>query len=64
MKQADITYQVHGDTFGKDRTYTNWAIQKKLPAKQAGEFVRALGELPHLTTNERHERFCKVVNWP
>jgi hypothetical protein len=53
MKRAGITYQVLGEALGKDHTYTNRAIAQRLPPEQAGNFVRALGELTHLTTKER-----------
>jgi hypothetical protein len=64
MKRAGITYQILGEALGKDHTYINRAIAQRLPPEQAGTFVRALGELTHLTTKERREIFREVVNWP
>ena len=61
MKRAGITHQLLGEALGKDHTYTNRAIQGRLPPEQAGEIVHALGDLTHLTIKARREIFRVVV---
>jgi hypothetical protein len=64
MKRAGITYKMLGEALGKGHTHISGAIQEWLPPEEAGEFVRALGELTPLSTKERREIFREVVNWP
>jgi hypothetical protein len=46
MKQADITFQMLGDTLRKDHTYTNRVIQNKLLLEQAGSSCALLANSP------------------
>jgi hypothetical protein len=64
MERAGITYQMLGKALGKDHTYTNRAIQERLPPEQARESMRAIGELTLLPTKESREIFREVINWP